>query len=132
MRRPALLVLALAVLVALPACDSGSDPSGLTGRWEGAITAEGAAYPVEVRFVDTGQTITGTGTVGLPGAPVAFGVAAGSFVGTTVNLRLAFDEVPFSGSLTGELTQRDPGRIDGTFSGPRLANGPVRIEIVAR
>ena len=132
MRRSTLLVFALAALVALPACDSGSDAAGLTGRWEGAITADGASYPVEVRFVDTGRTVTGNGTVRLPGAPVTFGVVSGLFTGTTVSLQLTFDEVPFSGSLTGELTRRDPGRIDGTFSGPRLANGPVRIELVAR
>ena len=132
MRRAALLVSALAALAALPGCDSGSDAVGLTGRWEGTLTAESASYPVEVRFNDTGRSITGTGTVLAPGDPVAFSVRSGSFVGTTVNLQLAFGEAPFQGSLTGELTQTDPGRIDGTFDGPRTFDGRVQIELVAR
>lgn len=132
MRRAVLLASLLATLAALPACDSGSDVVGLTGRWEGTVTAQSTSYPIEVRFNDTGQAITGTGTVRVPGAPAVFSVSSGSFVGTTVSLQLMFNEAPFQGSLTGELTQTDPGRIDGTFSGPGLAGSTVQIELVSR
>lgn len=127
--------LALAATLAIAGCDSGSDAIGLTGRWEGTITSSQNATvssPVELQLNDTGQSITGTGEIDLADGTILFGVTSGTFINTSVNLALQFSETPFSGSLTGTLVQTDPGRIEGTFSGPRMANGPVRIEIVAR
>ena len=136
MRRPLLALLLLAAALALPACDSGGpDPIGLTGTWEGVIIDRNDAsvtYPVEFRLTDTGQRITGRGEYTLPSELVEFTVVNGSFIDFIVRLELQFALPPFQGSLDGTLTETDPGRIEGTFSGRGAGNGDVEIELVAR
>ncbi len=133
MRRLAPLLAVLAVLAVLPACDSGADAVGLTGTWEGQIsTPSSAQIDVELRLTDNGRVVSGTGTVSGSGAPFRFAITDGSFVGTSVTLPFMFSETPFQGSLAGTLVDRDPGRIEGTFTGPSVLTGPVRIELVAR
>ena len=135
-RRLALAPVLLAALVALPACDAGGpDPIGITGTWEGSITDANdpsARYPVTFRLTDTGQRVTGSGEYTLPEERVEFVVVNGSFFQRTVNLELQFTLPPFTGSVAGTLTETDPGRIQGTFSGRGDGNGPVDIELVAR
>ena len=133
--RLSVLAAALAVLVALPACDFGSDAIGLTGTWEGQVTVGGSApasYDVSLRLNDNGQSVGGTGTVGSATGDLSFSVSGGTFVGTNVTLPLYFASDPVPGQLAGALTNRDPGRIEGTFSGPSDLDGDVRIELVAR
>ena len=136
MRRLALVPLVLAALVALPACDSGGpDPVGITGTWEGFIIDgqnTSLQYPVTFRLTDSGQMVTGSGRYELPNEVVPFTVVNGSFVQTLVNLDLRFELPPFNGSLRGSLTETDPGRIEGTFSGRGAGNGDVDITLVAR
>lgn len=135
LRRLGPLGLVLAALTVLPACDSGPDPIGLTGTWEGVIidaNDNSITYPVEFRLTDTGMTITGRGEYTLPEELVQFTVISGSFVDTLVNLELRFTLPPFQGTLSGRLTETDPGRIEGTFSGRGAGNGDVEIELVAR
>jgi hypothetical protein len=135
LRRLASLGLVLAALTVLPACDSGSDAIGLTGTWEGVIIDRNdtsVTYPVEFRLTDTGMTITGRGEYTLPDELVQFTVISGSFIDTLVQLELRFTLPPFQGTLVGDLTETDPGRIRGTFSGRGAGNGVVEIELVAR
>lgn len=135
MRRLALFPLLLVALVALPACDTGGpDPIGITGTWEGFITSANTStrYPVTLRLTDTGERVTGSGVYSLPSEDVEFTVVNGSFFQSNVNLELRFALPPFIGSLLGTLTETDPGRIEGQFSGRGDGNGPVDIELVAR
>ena len=126
------LPLLAALLLALSACDSGSDAVGITGTWEGEVfsaQAGSARYPVTARFNDTGLLVTGTGVVELPGSDVFdFTVVGGRFDGSAVNLDIRFDSTPFTGSINGRLTSESPGRIAGTFQGGGLV-GDSRIEI---
>ena len=134
-RRLALVPLLLAALVALPACDSGGpDPIGITGTWEGFIMnrTSGESYPVTFRLTDTGDRVTGSGEYTLPTERVDFTVINGSFFQGNVVLELRFTLPPFNGTLSGMLTETDPGRIEGEFSGRGAGNGPVDIELVAR
>ena len=130
------LALALLAPLALAACDAGGpDPVGITGTWEGFITDmndPSARYPVTFRLTDTGQRVTGSGEYTLPNERVDFTVVNGSFFQTTVTLDLRFTLPPFNGSLVGTLTETDPGRIKGAFSGRGNGNGDVDIELVAR
>lgn len=133
MRRLAVLLAAAAALAALPACDSGSDAIGLTGTWEGeVIGATGSRYDITLRLSDTGRSVSGTGTVGSADGAQSFSVSGGSFAGTAVTLPLFFASDPIPGSLSGALTNEDPGRIEGSFSGPSDLDGDVRVELVAR
>lgn len=138
MRRLPVLILALAALAVLPACDGGGpEPIGLTGTWEGEIydpnDASAPRYPVELRLTDTGLRITGRGFVeDLPEGRLDFAVVDGSFIDRIVNLVLQFDVAPFRGGLNGTLVNEDPGRIRGTFTGRNEARGDVEIELVAR
>lgn len=136
MRRVLAPLAALAMLVALPACDFGSDAIGLTGTWEGEVVVgsgtSAARYDVTLRLSDNGQSVSGTGTVGSAGGDLQFGVSDGTFVGTAVSLTLNFASDPIPGSLTGTLINQDPGRISGSFSGPSDLDGDVLIELVAR
>ncbi len=129
MPRLAASVLALALLVALPACDAGASATGLTGTWEGeVVVGTTASYDVTLWLTDTGQSVSGTGTVGSTGGDLAFAVSGGSFVGTVVSLPLYFAADP----IPGALVTTDPGRIAGTFSGPADLVGDVQVELVAR
>ena len=135
MRRLALAPVLLAALVAFSACDaSGPDRIGITGTWEGFIMnrSSGASYPVTFRLTDTGQRVTGSGEYTLPNERVEFTVINGSFFQSNVLLELRFSLPPFNGTLSGMLTETDPGRIEGEFSGRGDGNGPVDIELVAR
>ena len=120
------------LLVALGACDSGSDAVGLTGRWEGTVAAPGGTYDVELRLSDTGRAVSGTGTVQVPNGPFRFAIADGSFIGTAVSLPFRLAEAPFNGSLSGTLVQQDPGRVEGRLVGPEDVTGDVEIELVGR
>ncbi len=141
MRRLPLLALVVA-LAALPGCGflgGGSDAVGLTGTWEGVVydaTTQGATrYPITFRLRDTGVTITGDGEIeDLPAGTFEFLVVDGAFTETLdVSLTLRFAEAPFEGQLSGRLVNRDPGTIEGSFSGRgELGNGAVRIEITSR
>ena len=137
------LVLPLAVLAALavaPGCGfGGPDPVGLTGTWEGVVydatTTNATRYPITFRLRDTGLRITGDGFIDdLPEGRFEFLVVDGAFTeDLRVTLTLRFAEAPFEGFLSGTLTNRDPGRVDGTFSGRgELGNGAVRIEVTSR
>ena len=132
MLRTAALALTLAALAVVPGCDSGSDAVGLTGTWEGTVEAPAATYDISLQLRDNGRTVTGTGTVQVPNSPFRFTVSGGSFVGSRVELPVLLSESPFNGGLSGTLTQRDPGQIEGTFTGPQMIVGPVRIELVSR
>lgn len=133
MPRLAASALALALLVALPACDAGASATGLTGTWEGeVVVGTTASYDVTLWLTDTGQSVSGTGTVGSTGGDLAFAVSGGSFVGTVVSLPLYFAADPIPGALSGALVTTDPGRIAGTFSGPADLVGDVQVELVAR
>lgn len=142
---PRLAACLLALLVA-PGCGfgGGPDPVGLTGTWEGVVydaTTEGATrYPIEFRLTDTGTRITGTGFVDdLPEGRLDLDVYDGLFA-EDLTVRLDFllsvdgqGVPPFNGALSGRLTNRDPGTIEGSFSGRgELGNGEVRIEITSR
>ena len=134
MLRSALLA---AVLLALPSCSlGGSDAIGITGIWEGEVfSAEPGAtrYPVELRLTDTGQFVSGTGSVELPGERFEFSISKGSFVGGVVNLDTRFDEPPFMGGIDGSLTETSPGRIEGTFIGrDQVGNSRIDVELVDR
>ena len=136
MRRLALVPVLLTALLALPACDAGGpDAIGITGTWEGFIidgTDASLRYPITFRLNDNGVMVTGSGEYELPAEVVTFTVINGSFVETFVTLELRFLLAPFNGRLSGSLTQTDPGRIEGTFSGRGAGNGDVEIELVAR
>lgn len=136
LRRPALLALALLAPLALAACDaSGPDPVGITGTWEGVIrnmNDRSVEYPVTFRLTDTGTRVTGSGEYTLPAERVEFTVINGSFFQSTVNLELRFTLPPFVGAVQGTLTETDPGRIQGSFSGRGDGNGDLDIELVAR
>lgn len=125
-----------AVLLMLSACDSGGDMTGVTGTWEGTVVASSGTdtFPITARLRDAGTTITGTGVVELPGSDVFnFTVVDGSFIGTAVNLSIRFDSTPFSGSISGTLTNEDPARIEGTFQGGGVVgNSQFEIELVDR
>ena len=144
MHRLAAAVLALAALVALPACDSGSDAVGLTGTWEGVVydatAADATRYPIVFQLQDSGLRITGSGYVDeLPEGRLDLAITNGQFL-EDLSVQLEFllsiggqQVPPFSGSLSGRLTNRDPGRIEGTFSGRgAVGNSLVRIEITSR
>jgi hypothetical protein len=142
MRRLASLVLALAVLAATPGCGflgGGADAVGLTGTWEGVVydatTPNATRYPITFRLRDTGVTITGDGEIeDLPEGTFEFLVVDGAFTeDLNVSLTLRFAEAPFEGQLSGRLVNRDPGTIEGSFSGRgELGQGAVRIEITSR
>lgn len=137
MRRLSLAPLLLAALVALPACDSGGpDAIGITGTWEGVVfdpdTPGAPRFPITLRLNDTGQMVTGSGTVELPEGPFTFTVVNGSFLNAIVDLRLRFEQPPFEGSISGRLTNQDPGEITGTISARGDANGDLVIELTAR
>jgi hypothetical protein len=136
MRRFLVSFAALAMVVALPACDLSGDPVGLTGTWEGEVTVGSGAsapqYAVTLRLSDTGLAVSGTGSVGSATGTQTFSVSGGTFSGTAVTLPLFFPSDPIPGALTGTLTNQDPGRIEGRFSGPADLDGDVRIELVAR
>lgn len=137
-RRLATLLLALATLAVLPACDvNGPDPIGVTGTWEGEIfdpeDASAPRYPVELRMSDNGIRISGSGFVeDLPEGRFDFDIFDGSFIDGNLTLELRFDQPPFMGSVAGVLVNRDPGRIQGTFFARGDANGNFRIEITSR
>ena len=140
MRRFVPLVLAV-VLAALPGCGflGGSDAVGLTGTWEGVVydagTPNATRYPITFRLRDTGLAVTGDGEIeDLPEGTFEFLVVDGSFAeDLSVRLTLRFAEAPFEGQLSGRLIDRDPGMIEGSFSGRgELGNGAVRIEITSR
>ena len=135
MRRHSLVAVLLLAPLVLTACDAGGpDPIGITGTWEGVImnTRLGTSYPVTLRLTDTGERVTGSGEYTLPTERVEFTVVNGSFFQSNVNLELRFALAPFIGSLSGRLTETDPGRIEGTFSGRGDGSGDVDIELVAR
>lgn len=136
MRRLSVSLAALAVLVTLPACDFGSSATGLTGTWEGeVVVGSGPAatrYDVTLRLSDTGQSVSGTGSVESDAGVQSFAVSGGSFRGTAVSLPLFFASDPVPGSLSGTLVNRDPGRVAGTFFGPADLDGEVEIELVDR
>ena len=136
MRRLSVSLVALAALAVLPACDSGSDAVGLTGQWEGeVVVGSGPAatrYDVTLRLSDTGQSVSGRGTVESDAGIQTFAVSGGSFRGTAVSLPLFFASDPVPGSLSGTLVNRDPGRVAGTFFGPADLDGEVEIELVDR
>lgn len=128
---------ALAMLLTMTACDlGGSDAQGLTGRWQGEVVsgtgASATRYSITLQLSDTGQTVTGTGTVASAEGDQPFAVTRGSFINTAVELPLTFANDPIPGSLSGALTNRDPGRITGSFSGPSDTDGQVQIELVSR
>lgn len=134
--------LVLAALVAVSGCGflgGGSEAVGLTGTWEGVVydaTTQGATrYPITFRLRDTGVAITGDGEIeDLAEGAFEFLVVDGSFTeDLNVRLTLRFSEAPFEGQLSGRLVNRDPGTIEGSFSGRgELGNGAVRIEITSR
>ena len=133
-------LVALVALVAVSACDGGGpEASGLTGTWTGVVydaeTPNATRYPIELRLRDTGARITGSGFVDeLPEGRFEFAVTNGAFLeDLTVTLELQFQQPPFIGGLSGRLTNRDPGRVEGTFSGRgTVGNSRVRIEITSR
>lgn len=140
MSRLVVSAVALALLVVLPACDSGGpDPVGLSGTWEGVVydatTPNATRYPISFRLTDSGLRITGSGEVSdLPSGPFTFAVVNGQFLeDLSVTLELEFTQPPFMGRLAGRLVNEDPGRIEGTFSGSgETGNSLVRIEITSR
>lgn len=137
LRRLALVPLALAALVALPACDSGGpDAIGVTGTWEGEVydpaVADAPRYPIELRLTDSGVRVVGTGSVELTAETVRFDVTDGTFFDGNLRLELQFDRAPFLGGITGVLVNEDPGRIEGTMSGTGEAGGEFVIEITSR
>ncbi len=129
---PLLLLLALAVLAA--GCDSADSPRvGITGRWAGTLTSTldpTQQYAVEMELFDDGTLVVGSGTVGLPTETLAFSIPNGTFVPYTVSLELLFGRPPL-GRLSGNVsTTLD--RIEGTLSGPGLANGEVELMLSLR
>ncbi|MDT7855772.1 hypothetical protein RQM47_03870 [Rubrivirga sp. S365] len=136
MPRRLLVVLALLAPLALAACDaSGPDPVGITGTWEGVIkdmNDPSVEYPVTFRLTDTGTRVTGSGEYALPAERVEFTVVDGSFFQSTATLDLRFALPPFTGTVVATLTETDPGRLQGTFSGRGGGNGVLDIELVAR
>ena len=135
-RRPAPLVLLATALLILPACDfGGSDAVGITGRWEGQVTdaQDGAqSYDLTLRLSDNGRSVAGTGELDLPDGPFLFSVVGGTFVQGQVNLPVQSDRLSRPGSITGVLTQTDPGEITGDLTAPGVAGGPLVVELRAR
>ena len=134
LRRLAILPL---FLLTLPACDSlGSDAIGITGTWEGEVfeaDTPQTRYPLQLRLQDTGQFVSGTGSVELPGDLFEFSLNKGSFLNGIVNLDIRFDDPPFQGAIDGTLTQESPAQIEGTFAGRGLVgNARFEIELVDR
>ena len=126
------LSLCLVLLIAAAGCDSSGDAIGITGEWEGDLVGSGGTYPVEVTFRDSGQRVTGAGSVDLSDGTFAFDVTNGTFADGVAALDLRFDGFPPTGQITATLTQTDPGVLEGTFQGRGEANGALRIELVSR
>jgi hypothetical protein len=120
--RNALVALYAAIAVACSGGDKGTGPNqSIAGRWAGSVEG-GASMSLSLR--QSGQTVTGDGTLSAPGTSIPLNVD-GTFYPSTSTYSLTLKSalyVPavFSGKVSGDV-------MTGHLDGSGLTNAAVSL-----
>ena len=119
------LVLGLMLLAAACGGDNGStepeDPE-VEGQWNGPIITDRGSGSLALTLTEAGGTVTGTGTLSVPGDALALTVT-GTYAPPNMSLQMTstgFEPM----NLSGEVSEDE---IDGTLNGSGFVNIAVTL-----
>ena len=122
------MVACVGLILGLAACDSADPeppPATLTGRWLGAVTAQGTAFTFELDLTEQATVVSGSGTMTSAQGTAAFAVE-GSYTHPLASLRLVFQDRPpvtFNG-----LVSDDRERIEGEVAGSGFGGEEIILD----